>query len=240
MMRGVAILALACGAPAAAQQASAPPPAERAVAPNVTIVPAPPPGPSVWARAEKVKRVDIPQWAKDAGHNGYATYIATVDADGKLVALELKVSSRSEAIDAAVRARAETLAYQPATDKDGNPAAGPVIIRMGYARFDATSPGGGIATYTCGDLVREHDWYHVANSGYDLASFVPEDAYVLAGVNMLLAQPRKVDDAELDAEVARRRQMWGTLLDRCRKAPEMLMLEEVNHPEAFRQQIEKY
>lgn len=239
-MRGAALLVTLAAGPLAAQDEPPAPPAERDVASNLTVVPPPPPGRSFWARAETVKRVDIPQWAKDAGHNGYATYIASVGADGKLAALELKVSSRSEAIDAAVRARAEALAYQPATDKDGNPAAGPAIVRMGYARFDAMSPGGGIETYTCSDLVREHDWYHAANADNDLASFAPEEAYVLVGVNRLLAQPRKVTDAELDAEVARLRQMWGALLELCRTAPERLMLEEVDHPEAYRQQLEKY
>ena len=237
-MRG-AVLVLALSVPAAAQQATAPPPAEPAVAPNITVVPPPLPGPSFWARREPVTRVDIPQWAKDAGHNGSATYTAPVGADGKLVALDLRVSSRSEAIDAAVKARAETLAYQPATDKDGNPVAGPVNVRMTYARFDAQSPGGGIETYTCGDLVREYDWFQAANADRGIR-FAPEQEYLMIGVNLLLKQGRQVTDAELTAEVDARALMWAQLLERCRKAPERLMLEEVDHPEALQRRMENY
>jgi TonB family protein len=231
-----ALLALA--ASASAQRADTPPTAQ-APSPNLTVIPAPPPGASFWAQAEQVRTVDIPQWAKDAGHNGSAAYTATVGADGKLVALKLRVSSRSEAIDAAVKARAETLSYQPATDKDGNPVAGPVIIRMGYARYDKDSPGGGIDTYTCGDLVREYDWFYAANDGL-LTGFAPRTAFNTLGARWRIEQGQPLDEASVDADIEARMDMWPKLLEKCRNHPEQLLLGEIDYPETYRRLVDSY
>lgn len=206
---------------------------------NLTNIPAPPPGASFWAQAEKVRTVDIPQWAKDAGHNGSAAYTATVGADGKLVALNLRVSSRSEAIDAAVKARAETLSYRPATDKDGNPVAGPVNIRMGYARYDKDSPGGGIDTYTCGDLVREYDWFNAANDGL-FTGFAPRTAFHTLGARWRIEQGQPLDEASMDADIEARMDMWPMLLEKCRNHPGRLLLGEIEYPETYRRLVDSY
>lgn len=226
-MRRALLSALALLAdPAAAQQAApAPPPAPPE--PAVTFLPsARHPEP---ARAERVKAVDIPQAAKDEGHNGTATYTATVGPDGKLVALVLKESSRSPAIDEAVKARAETLRYFAATDKDGNKVQGTVDVAMEYARHDPNSPGGCIETYTCGDLVREYDWFTAANAGRRKL-FWPENAYTsLASVGQLLTGERPSREARMAARMEREK-MWARLIKRCRKTPGRLMLEEVDQP----------
>jgi TonB family protein len=239
-VRGALIAGLvALSAPTAAAQKADTPPAAPTPRSNVTIIPAPPRGPSFWAEAERVRTVDIPQWAKDAGHNGSATYTATVGADGKLVALKLRVSSRSEAIDAAVKARAETLAYRPATDKDGNPVAGSVNIRMGYARYDRDSPGGGIETYTCGDLVREYDWFNVANDGI-LTGFAPRTAFHTLGARWRMEQGLPLDEASMDADIEARMEMWPKLLEKCRNHPDRLLLVEIEYPETYRRLVDSY
>lgn len=238
MMRGALLALLALAASASAQQVDTPPTTSTPNS-NLTIIPAPPPGASFWAQAERVRTVDIPQWAKDAGHNGSAAYTATVGADGKLVALKLRISSRSEAIDAAVKARAETLSYQPATDKDGNPAAGPVNIRMGYARYDKDSPGGGIDTYTCGDLVREYVWFNAANDGL-LTGFAPRTAFHTLGARWRIEQGQPLDEASMDADIEARMDMWPKLLEKCRKHPERLLLGEIEYPETYRRLVDSY
>jgi TonB family protein len=190
------------------------------------------PGHPERVRAERVRSVDIPQWAKDEGHNGRATYTATVGPDGNLIALVLKESSMSPAIDEAVRARAEKLYYFAATDKDGNPVEGSVDVMIGYARHDADSQGGGIGDYTCGDLVREWDWFTAANAGRGKL-FWPQNAFTsFTSVGQILAgeRPSRAERAAMRAE---REKMWTKIIKRCRKTPARLMLEEVDQPEAY-------
>lgn len=229
MLRSALVLLALAASPLAAQVAAPPTPPR---APDIRVVPAPPmmaernPRP---ARAERVQTVDIPQAAKDEGHNGTAVYTATVGADGKLIALTLKQSSMSPAIDAAVEARARTLYYFPATDKDGNKIEGTVDVVASYARHDKDSPGGGIASYTFGDLVREYDWFTAANAGRRKL-FWPENAYTsLTSVGQLLTGERPSREARMAARVEREK-MWAKLIKRCRKTPTRLMLDEVDQP----------
>ncbi len=230
MVRGALLAALALLAiPASAQQA------DPAPEPPLLLAPLPPGRPMLAPRhpqrasAQNVKAVDIPQAAKDAGHNGKATYTATVGPDGRLIALVVKHSSMSPAIDAAVKARVEQLFFYPATDKDGNRVEGTVDVSMSYARHDSDSPGGGIETYTCGDLVREYDWFTAANAG-QRKLFWPENAYTsLTSVMQLQAGERPSGEARMAAR-KERETMWAKLIKRCRTTPERLMLEEVDLP----------
>ena len=224
MRLGALSFLVLAASPLAAQQATpvAPAPAVRAVPMLAERNPRP-------ASAERVKAVDIPQAAKDAGHNGSTTYTATVGADGKLIGLALKESSMSPAIDAAVKARAEALWYFAATDKDGSKVQGTVDVRGGYARHDRDSPGGGIETYTCGDLVREYDWFTAANAGRRKL-FWPENAYTsLTSVGQILAGERPRPEDRLAARMQREK-MWAKLIKRCRKTPARLMLAKIDEP----------
>ena len=183
-------------------------------------------------RFQRAKTVDIPQAAKDEGHNGTATYIARVGADSKLIALELKESSGSAAIDDAARQRAEALWYLAATDKTGKAVEGTVDIRLSYARHDSDSPGGGIESYTCGDLVREWDWFTAANAGRGKL-FWPHNAYTSLA-SMMAMQDAVTPSAEQRLSSRKAREtMWAALITRCRKTPERLMLAEVDHPVAY-------
>ncbi|MEQ5787071.1 hypothetical protein J3454_04120 [Erythrobacter sp. NFXS35] len=240
MVRGAAILLAVAASPLAAQQAG---PAPKA---NVLVIPAPKErSPHRFPKVEPVKTVDIPQWAKDAGHNGHAIYTAIVAPDDTLISLELKRSSGSAAIDAAVKARAETLWYRAGTDAAGNPVESEIPVRIRYARFDEDSPGGGIDAYSCRDLVREEDWFHAANADREdpvlLGDvFLPELVYLTLGSMLRLERGEPTDDATVDADIAARKIMWQSLLERCQKTPERLLLDEVDHPEAFRRQMLRY
>lgn len=231
-MRGALGLMVLAVSPLAAQDASPPP-----RAPEISVAPVRPRPVLVESHprrawAERMRTVDIPQAAKDAGHNGTATYTATVGADGKLIALTLKQSSMSPAIDEAVKERARQLSYLPATDKDGNTIEGSVDVRGGYARHNEDSPGGGIATYTCGDLVREWDWFTAANAGRD-KMFLPHKAYTsLTAIQAMLQDVVPSREERLLAR-AQREEMWLKLIKRCRRKPARLMLEEVDQPQAY-------
>ena len=232
MVRGALLLALAFAAPSAAQMAVPVPVPVPVPAPNVRAVPMPPRSHPEPVRFQLAKTADIPQAAKDEGHNGTATYIARVGADSKLIALELKESSGSAAIDDAVRKQAESLWYLAATDKAGNAVEGAVDVRLSYARHDSDSPGGGIETYTCGDLVREWDWFTAANAGRRKL-FWPHNAYTSLA-SMMAMQDGVTQSAEQRLSSRKAREtMWAALTTRCREAPEQLMLDEVDQPVAY-------
>ncbi|AOL94372.1 energy transducer TonB [Porphyrobacter sp. LM 6] len=191
------------------------------------------------ARAERLDSIDIPQAAKDEGHNGSATYIAEVGADGKLIALRLKESSMSPAIDAAVKAQAEKLYYFAATDKDGNKIVGTAEVRGAYAHYDRRSPGGGLETYTCGDLVREWDWFTAANAGRRKL-FWPHNAYTsLASIEAMRSGISPDRKSMLNSR-QKREKMWADLIKRCRKTPAKPMLDEVEEPDAYRRLMESF
>ena len=224
MRRGVLVLLALAASPLAAQQ-SVP-------APPVRSVPMPPERNPRPASAQRIAAVDIPQAAKDEGHNGSATYTATVGADGKLIALALKESSMSPAIEAAVKARAETLRYSAATDRDGTRVEGSVDVRGSYARHDKDSTGGAIETYTCGDLVREWDWFTAANAGRRKL-FWPHNAYTSLASIQAMWQGSAPSGEDRRAARAEREVMWTKLIKRCRKTPAKLMLGEVDQPQAY-------
>ncbi|MCL9983609.1 MAG: energy transducer TonB [Erythrobacter sp.] len=232
--RGALIFALALVAPAAAQQAAPAPP------PLVTIVPAPGETDLYEApKVERVKAVDIPQWAKDAGHNGLATYRATIAPDNSLIGLELKSSSGSAVIDAAVKARAETLWYRAGTDAAGKPVESRTLVSMEYARYDWKSPGGGVETYTCGDLVREFDWFSALDPKPELP-FLPQQVYEELRMWARIEKREQFDHKAMPAEIAARAAHWPLLIERCRKAPERLMLDEIDYPDTFRRRMAQY
>lgn len=240
MVRRAAILLAVAASPLAAQQAG---PAPKA---NLLVIPAPRErSPHRFPKKEPAKTVDIPQWAKDEGHNGHATYRAIVAPDDTLIGLELQRSSGSAAIDAAVKARAETLWYRAGTDAAGNPVESKIPVTMRYARFDKDSPGGGVDAYTCGELVREKDWFQAANADREEPLlpgdfFLPERVYLTLGSMVRLERGEPIDDATVKVDIAARKIMWQSLLDRCRKTSERLLLDEVDHPEAFRRQMLRY
>jgi len=204
---------------------------------NQLVIPAPSSCRSLWAKAEKVKTVDIPQWAKDEGHNGRATFSATVGAGGELVALDLVKSSGSEAIDTAVKDRAEGLTYKPAVNKDCTPTQGKVRLTMSYAGFDKDSPGGGLDAYKCAHLLREYDWFEGANAKGNRV-FVPQLAYNILGSMARMERGEDIDTATMDADAATRIEMWDALVEQCRTVPDRVLLELIDHPTLYRREVD--
>lgn len=175
--------------------------------------------------------IDIPQWAKDAGHNGSATHRVEVGPDGKILSITVTRSSRSPAIDAAALAAAKAAWYIPATDPSGKPASGTIEVRSEYARWDDEAPGGGLDTYRCADLTREYDWFIAAHkvTGH---LFWPQNAYV----GRLMLDNRT--GAPRDRAVFEKR--WTSIVKQCRKQPDTLMLEIVDEPNAYRGMVESF
>ena len=204
---------------------------------NALTIPEPASCQSLWPKVNPAKSVDIPQWAKGEGHNGRTTYSVTVGPDGAVIAIQLVTSSGSDAIDEAAKQQAQKLKYSPAIDKDCNPTRGTVRVTMAYARFDTDSPGGGLEGYSCGDMLREQDWFDAANIT-SKALFIPRFAYLITGSMVRLEQGEDLDTSMMDAEIEKRTAMWEALVERCRKAPETALLDEIDHPEMYRRQVD--
>jgi TonB family protein len=228
------------GSPAASAPASSPAPAAAAPRPVLRAVPIARQRHPGQPRLFGSKAIDIPQAAKDAGHNGRATWRIAVSADGRATSLDLVRSSNSPAIDEAARARLAGATYLPATDAEGKPVAGTVDVFLDYARWDKDTPGGGIADYRCADLVREHDWFFTAKPAGDTRIFPLEnfhDAVVMAPWR--LANP----GVSREAVAARRQEMkraWQKVVDGCRRHPDALLLDRVEDPAGFRRWVEAF
>lgn len=200
------------------------------------VLPAPPRSNPSPARVARIGALDIPQAAKDAGHNGTVIWTATIGADGKLADLALKRSSNSPAIDAAARAAIESAYLFPATDREGNKIEGTADVRLDYARWNPSSPGGGLEDYLCSDLVRETQWFAKANAGkpgiFRLENYFvsyPTLASLQAGT-VPSPEERKKIRAEREAD-------WADLLRTCRKQPDRRFLDMVEDPEFFREMV---
>lgn len=191
------------------------------------------------ARAQRVNSVDIPQWAKDEGHNGNVRFLVTVSPEGKPTKVTLIRSSKSSAIDAAATERAGNLTYFPATDSQGTKIEGTVTLSMGYARHDADTPGGGFGNYTCGALVLEYDWFTTMH-GDGPPLFWPKNAYTsLSSVNRMI-EGEKLNGADLKKARQKREVMWDALIKRCRKSPAKLMIDEVEQPDEYLRLAESF
>ncbi len=227
----VALLALAPPAAAQSQDGGA--------AQVDRIVPVPARSNPSAARVARLGPLDIPQEAKDAGHNGAATWTATVGADGKLVDLTLKRSSNSPAIDAAARAMAESAHYFPATDREGHKVEGSVDVRLEYARWNKESPGGGLDTYRCGDLVRETDWFADANAG-TIKIFALENFFVSQPSLMAMQEGAIWSRTEREQSRAKRGKEWVGLIRQCRKTPDRAFLDLVDNRAFYRRLVESF
>ena len=86
-------------------------------------------------------------------------------------------------------------------------------------------------------MVRELDWFAAANAESGRA-FVPQLAYVVLGSMLRMENGGNVDSASMDVDIEARLQMWTALVERCRKAPEKLLLDEVDHAEMYRHQVD--
>lgn len=210
---------------------------EKPAAPPRTVPVVTPQHPSP-ATIFKPKPVDIPQWAKDEGHNGRATYWVGITPDGKLDAIQLFQSSGSKAIDDAVMEAITSATFFHGTNKDGTPSFDQIKVWMEYARWDDESIGGGLDDYRCGDLTKEYDWFTKANG--DKKIFALQNFYVsrdmLANVENIDRTNRKATEKQL----AKYTREWMSLVKTCRKTPDALLLDKVKDPKSFRMWVESF
>ncbi|MBL0925262.1 MAG: TonB family protein [Sphingomonadaceae bacterium] len=184
--------------------------------------------------------IDIPQWAKDAGHNGSVYYIVSVTVDGHASDIKLSESSGSSAIDESALDRLKSARFLPATDSAGKPAAGSARIRLEYHQWDDESPGGGLDDYRCGQLTREYNWFAQTHHGKNRRIFPLQNYYV--GWEMLKNRediPLR-DRPAIEAQRKKYEKRWQDVLEDCRKTPDRLLLDRVEDPKGFRGLAESF
>ncbi|MEM6586631.1 MAG: hypothetical protein AAF692_12840, partial [Pseudomonadota bacterium] len=136
------------------------------------------------------------------------------------------------AIDAAANARAEQLRYTAATNHEGEGVESTIAVYLGYARYDADSPGGGFDDYTCGDMLREYEWFSENSAGYRKV-FWPKNAFILLPSLAKFVGGETTTFKERETMREDRRKEWRKLTKRCAKAPERLFLDEVDDREFY-------
>jgi TonB family protein len=184
--------------------------------------------------------IDIPQWAKDAGHNGWVYHWVTVEADGRVSAVELSESSGSPAIDEAASNRIKTARFSAAYDQYGKHVVQKERIRLEYFRWDDESPGGGLDDYLCSDLVKEFDFFRKTHGKASKPIYPLENYYV--GWEML----KNVEQVDLRDRPAKEKQRakyqkrWLNVVNDCRKTPTKRVLDRVEDPNGFKGLAESF
>lgn len=230
-----AILALLplSGFTVAAQEAGAGTPPE--IVPGIV----PPALPQRPRMLETQPPFDIPQWAKDAGHNGISTWRVVVDAAGAVAEAQLVRSSGSEAIDGAARQYIMQATFLPGTGyRDDRRTT--AEVRLGYARWDERSPGGGMRDYRCADLLREVDWFraNVAQiapaQAERTAVFTLERYFMLGSMLVFAADNPDLSYAEVGNHVPEFEQQWSDIVAACRADPASLLRDRMRDPRPLR------
>lgn len=184
------------------------------------------------------KPLDIPQSAKDEGHNGRATYWVGISPDGKLDGIQLFESSGSDAIDDATMNAIIAATFSYGTRKDGTPSFDQIKIWMEYARWDNDSVGGGLDDYRCADLTKEYDWFTKANGKNKI--FALQNFYVSRDMLANVENVDRSDRKAVEKQRAKYTKEWLGLIKTCRKAPDALLLDKVKDPKTFRMWVESF
>jgi TonB family protein len=176
--------------------------------------------------------VEIPRWALDEGHNGFASVEVTVGPNGKAVSVEIIKSSNSQAIDDAAIDEAMTLPYDPATTPDGEPTSGTTSLRFQSAKYFTDEFEYDYSAYTCADMLGELRWYRSANpQTADL--FGPRTKYTGLTIREKLRARSPLSKEERELSRQARVPMWDALVGACEASPQSLLTDLMQDREAF-------
>jgi TonB family protein len=163
-----------------------------------------------------------PEAAAQAGQFGDLVLSGIIGPDGKLHEAKITQSSRSAILDAAALAAVPTMLFEPAKDADGKPLSVPANLPFEYLATDFHGPRG-LAHYQCTQFVRDYDWWYRAWPA-DKQDRVYKTLRGFAAVNDL--HSGKTSDFASE---------WKDAIERCRKAPDRLMLDMLKpHGSLFR------
>lgn len=175
--------------------------------------------------------VEIPDWAREAGHNGVVTVRALVGPDGKATGVEVVTSSNSSAIDAAAVEEALALRYEPATSGNGEPTVGHFDMQFRYGQ-STTPRGESYGAYTCKAMISELRWYSAANP--ETADFFnPQSRYTRLVVWQRRRDQPRMTVKEADESERQRLPMWEALVERCESNPDSLFVDQMEDRAEF-------
>lgn len=188
------------------QAASAPP------LPDARPLPLPPNLLPELSRPKIVEKTDapFPEAARMAGHHGQVKITVTVDANGRVSAATVTVSSRSDLLDTAAADAARASRFRPALDDEGKPTEGSYVLTY---RFDDRT----LKTYRCADAVRDVDWWHAVWPGRS------DEVDWLIYWFAMLDTSNPTAGGERDRLIAK---VWT----RCRATPDALLADAANIP----------
>lgn len=177
--------------------------------------------------------VEIPQWARDEGHNGVVQVVTTVDRDGKPTSVKVLKSSNSEAIDTAALEEAMELPYDPAQTVSGEPISGTVTLRFQFAKYLSDRLFWyDFRSYTCANMLGEMHWYTAANPE-TVDFFGPKVIYTgLAIRQNRYARPRMTRE-ERERSRREREPMWNGLVEACKASPKSSFTDVMEDRSAF-------
>lgn len=163
-----------------------------------------------------------PEAAAQAGEFGELMLSGIIGTDGRLHEAKITQSSRSATLDAAALAAVPTMLFEPAKDADGKPLSVPANLPLEYLATDFHGPRG-LAHYQCAQFVRDYDWWFKT-----WPAEKQDRVYKTLRGYAVLNDLRSGKSSDFSSE-------WKDAIERCRKAPDRLMLDMLKpHGNLFR------
>ena len=168
-----------------------------------------------------------PESARLLGEFGEVVLIGIIGQDGKVREARVKVSSHSDAIDAAALASVPAMLFEPARDAAGSPLDIVSVVSLEYSHVDFHGPRS-LAQYRCDQFVRDYDWWYRT---------WPADKHdrifeTLRGFTAL-ADLRAGNASRTDFEAE-----WKAAVEACRQSPQKRMLDMfATHGKLLRQMV---
>lgn len=162
---------------------------------------------------------ELPDALREQGHHGQVYVVGLLGSDGKLAAARLSYSSGSPQLDALALSAVNGWTWSPARDADGKPLAIPLQVKIEFAAYKSSAPGGGLVRYGCRQFVLDQDWWRSTHPG---ARRGDHELYVLMlGVNTIMNGGLGAGGAAgFKARVADFERRWDASIEKCRKAPD--------------------
>jgi len=164
-----------------------------------------------------------PEAARIAGEFGEVVLSGIIGEDGRLTEVSLRVSSKSDIIDAAALAAVPEMLFEPARDATGKPLSVFTNVEIEYSHVDFRGERS-VLNYTCEQFVLDYDWW---NSKWPADKRDRFYATMRGFATVAALHGNKVFKSN---DFGTR---WNVAIDDCRKTPTQLMLNVLTPYGAF-------
>ncbi len=162
---------------------------------------------------------ELPDALREQGHHGQVYLRGLLAADGKLASARLSYSSGSPELDALALSAVNSWRWSPALDADGKPLAIPLLVKVEFAAYRSSEPGGSLVRYGCRQFVLDQDWWRSTHPG---AKRGDHELYqIMRGVNTMMNGALGGGGIEgFKARISDFDRRWDASIEKCRKAPD--------------------